>query len=451
MSAVLNLPSRPNSVTETGFELGFLANSALKTMFSRGVLLGQEIADALKLPFANIVGSALNSLRRDRLIEVSGSTGIGESAYRYVITREGRARARELMEQNQYVGPMPVTLNAYNKMVKAQSLAGHEITRDTLKRALAHLVLSDDIINQLGPAINAGKSVFLFGNTGDGKTSIGLATETLLPGAIWVPYAICVDGQIIKVFDALRHHTISEKIPGIATTSEPKGLLSHLVREQTADDPSMSEIRNRKTYDERWVLIHRPLIVGGGELTLKNLDLVFDPTLKIHEAPHQMKANGGVFLVDDLGRQQNSPREILSRWIVPLEKRVDYLTFATGQKIDVPFDALIIFATNLDPRQVSDEAFLRRLRYKIHITDPTWDEFREIFKREAEKRTLAYSEETFEYLIAEYYIKPKREPRGVHPRDILDGLVDIAHFRGMPPTLSKELVDRACQSYFLKG
>lgn len=420
-------------------------------MFSRGVLLGQEIADALKLPFANIVGNALNSLRRDRLIEVSGSAGVGESSYRYVITREGRARARELMDQNQYIGPMPVTLQAYTKMVKAQSRAGHEITRDTLKRALAHLVLSDEIINQLGPAINAGRSVFLFGNTGDGKTSIGLATETLLPGMIWIPYAIGVEGQIIKVFDAQHHRAISEKIQGIAATSEHKGLLSHLAREGTADNLAISEVRQNKAYDERWVLIHRPLIVGGGELTLKNLDLVFDPLLKIHEAPHQMKANGGVFLVDDLGRQQNSPREILSRWIVPLEKRVDYLRFAMGQKIEVPFDALIIFATNLDPKQVADEAFLRRLHYKIHITDPTWEEFREIFQGEAEKRTIPYSEESFEYLIAEYYTKPKREPRGVHPRDILDGLVDVAHFRDVPPTLSKDLVDSACQTYFLKG
>jgi hypothetical protein len=252
----------------------------------------------------------------------------------------------------------------------------------------------------------------------------------LLPGTILIPFAVTVDGHIVKIFDALHHESIPEK------TSD--------------DDPGLG-IRKGERYDRRWMLIRRPLIAVGGELMLENLDLVFDPTTKYYEAPYQMKANGGVFLVDDFGRQQVRPRDLLNRWIVPLEKRVDYLTLATGHKIDVPFDALIIFSTNLNPEELVDEAFLRRIRYKIHIVDPTWEEYREIFMREAARKSIPYSEEGLRYIVMEYYVKPKRKPRAVHPRDILDELVDIARFRGLPPALSKDLVDLACQTYFLKG
>jgi hypothetical protein len=224
---------------------------------------------------------------------------------------------------------------------------------------------------------------------------------------------------------------VSEQTPSDDATPERGGLLGYLDSEKTDRAGAAPRIHKDARYDQRWVCIHRPLIVGGGELALKELDLVFDPITKYYEAPHQMKANGGVFLVDDLGRQRVSPRGILNRWIVPLEKRVDYLTLRTGHKID--------------------EAFLRRLRYKIHLADPTWQEFREIFMREAAKRTILYTEEGLRYIVMEYYTKPKRRPRGVHPRDILDGLVEIAAFRGVPPTLSKELIDRACQVYFLEG
>ncbi len=447
---IRNLPLKPGSVTETGLDLGFLADLALKTMHTHGLLLGHEISDALKLPLADVVDKALDLLRRQRLIEVSGSAGVGAAAYRYAVTGAGRMRARELMNLNQYVGPAPVTLEAYCNMVKSQSLTGKAITRDELKHALSHLVLGDAVIDQLGPAINSGRSVFLFGNTGDGKTSIGLAIGTMLPGAIWIPYAVTVDRQIVKVFDALHHRAIAETASGNDAPRSRTGLLSHLDRDKTGDDGSISGPGKGERYDRRWVRIHRPLIVSGGELTLKNLELIFDPTTKYYEAPQQVKANGGAFLLDDLGRQPVSPRGILNRWIVPLGKRVDYLSLATGFKFEVPFDALILFATNLNPEDLADESILRRLRNRIHIPDPTWDEFREIFKREAAARTIPYAEEGLQYIVAEYYAKRKRSPRGAHPRDILGELVDIARFRGVPPTLSKELMDLACQSYFLE-
>lgn len=429
-SGARNLPPEPRAVEETGLNMAFLADLALKTMYVRGFLMGHEIADAMKLPFTSVLDKVLDYLRREHLCEVKGSGGFGESSYQYVISDEGRARARELMDHNQYVGPAPVRLEPYVKMVMAQSLTEQTVTQDALKRALSHLVLSQALLDQLGPAINSGKSIFLFGAAGNGKTAIAEAIGTLLPGTILIPYAVTVDTHIVKIFDALHHEPIPKK---------------------TGDDETSQGIHKGERYDRRWMLIRRPLIAVGGELTLENLDLVFDTTTKFYEAPYQMKANGGVFLVDDFGRQQVRPRELLNRWIVPLEKRVDYLTLATGHKVDVPFDALIIFATNLNPEELVDEAFLRRIRYKIHITDPTWEEYREIFMREAAKKGIPYSEDGLRYIVMEYYVKPKRKPRAVHPRDILDELVDIARFRGLPPTLTKELLDLACQAYFLRG
>ena len=425
-----NLPPEPKTIEDTGLSMAFLADLALKTMYTRGFLMGHEIADAMKLPFTGIVDKILDYLRREHLSEVKGSGGFGESSYQYMISDEGRARARELMEQNQYVGSAPVRLEAYTHMVAVQSMSGLTISFEQLKRAVSHLILSQTILDQLGPAINSGKSIFIFGSPGNGKTAIAEAIGTLMPGSILIPYAINVDGHIIKIFDPLHHHPIPEK---------------------TDDNEATPGIRKGERYDKRWVLIRRPMIAVGGELLLENLDLVFDPTMKYYEAPFQMKANGGVFLIDDFGRQQVRPRDLLNRWIVPLEKRIDYLTLVTGRKIDVPFDALILFSTNLNPEELVDEAFLRRIRYKVQVSDPTWEEYRDIFKRAAAKNSVPYSEDSLKYIIMEYYIKAKRKPRAVHPRDIIDELIDIAHFRGIPPVLSKELIDAACQAYFLKG
>ena len=429
-SILTHLPPEPRTVQDTGLPLAFLADLALKTMYVRGFLMGHEIAESMKLPFVNVIDQVLDYLRREHLCEVKGSSGFGESAYQYTISEEGRGRARELMDQNQYSGPAPVRLEAYTEMVQSQSLSGQAITSDRMKQALSHLVLNEQFFNQLGPAINSGKSIFLFGSPGNGKTAIAEGIGSMLPGDILIPYAANVDSHIIKVYDALHHRTIPEK--------------------QDDTDPSPG-IRKGERYDKRWVLIQRPMITVGGELLLETLDLVFDPTSKFYEAPFQMKANGGMFLIDDFGRQQIRPRDLLNRWIVPLEKRMDYLTLATGRKIDVPFDTMVVFSTNLNPADLVDEAFLRRIRYKIHVPDPTWEEFRGIFVQAAMRTGVPYSDEGLKYLITEHYIKPKRWPRAVHPRDILDELLDIARFRGVKPTMSKELIDAACHAYFLKS
>ena len=449
-SGIPNLPPQPTSITETGLSFGFLADLALKILRHRGSMLGRDVADGLRLPFLGVTDKLLDWMRQERLVEIRGAEGGVESTYQYVITHAGDQRALELMDRNQYLGPAPVTLAAYIAMVEAQSIKGHTITFDSLKSGLSHLVLNADIIERLGLAVTAGQSIFLFGNTGDGKTSIGLALGQLLPGAIWIPYAVMVEGQIIKVFDAGRHRPVAKKTSS-ESASVRRGLLNYLTREKNDGVEVIIGIGDDERYDERWTLIHRPLIVGGGEMTLKHLELLYDPTTKYYEAPQQMKANGGVFLLDDLGRQQTSPRALLNRWIVPLDKRVDYMTLATGYKFQIPFDVLVIFATNLTPIDIADESFLRRIRHKIHIPDPSWDEFCEIFKREAAKRAIPYSDSGMQYLFDEYYMKLKREPRGVHPRDLLDAIIEIARFQGCSPTLSNELIDLACQAYFIKN
>ncbi len=423
------LPPEPRSIEETGLNLSFLADLVMKAMYTRGFMMGHEIADAIKLPFANIVDRVLDFLRREHLTEVKGSSGLGESSYQYVLSEEGRNRTRELMNQCQYSGPAPIRLDVYSKAILTQSVSGQTITRDMIVRATQHLVLHETVFNQIGPAVNSGKSVFLYGDPGNGKTAIADAMGAMLPGVLFTPYAVYIDGHIIKVFDSLHHRPLPEN------------------PEEESGTPGL---RRGERCDRRWVLIKRPMIAVGGELMLENLDLVFDPTMKYYEAPFQMKANGGIFLIDDFGRQQVRPRDLLNRWIVPLEKRIDYLTLATGRKIDVPFDALIVFSTNLNPSELVDEAFLRRIRYKIQVFDPSWNDFREIFRRVVESRGIPYSEEALKYIVMEYYIKCKRKPRAVHPRDIVDELVDIARYRNVAPTLSQELIDLACAGYFMK-
>ena len=445
-----NLPRRLYSVQDTGLTLGAIADLTIKILYTRGVMRAQDIGEALKLPFYNVIAKVLEFLGTERLVEVRGEAEFGDKTMRYMVSRYGRMRVQELMERNQYCGPAPVTLQAYNQMVQSQSLLMQTIAPQDLRDALNHLVLSDDVINQLGPAVQSAKSVFIYGNAGNGKTSIGLSLNKLLTDTIWIPYAIDVQGQIIKVYDPLRHQAVLKNSETDAVTAPIRQGLLRRLNSKLEDAETAADLVISEPYDERWVLVRRPLIVAGGELTLNNLDLVYDSTMKYYEAPQQMKANGGIFLLDDLGRQQASAREILNRWTIPLEKRIDYLNLSIGYKFDVPFDVLIVFATNLQPETLVDESFLRRIRHKVHIADPTWDQFHEIFKRECAKHSVPYSESEIQALIDKQYIQANRQPRGVHPRDLLDQLVDIARFRQVPLALSSELLDLACQAYFLR-
>ena len=358
--------------------------------------------------------------------------GIGKTAYKYAITTQGRDRAKEFLEINQYTGPAPVPLAQYVEMIQRQAAARSYITQETIARAFSHLVLSKQMLDMLGPAINSGKSMFVYGAPGNGKSVVSEAIGHILGGEIYIPHALDVDGVVITVFDPINHKPIDGvKIP------EAEGFRSPILTEE-------------EDYDHRWVRCMRPFVFTGGELTLEMLDLSFNEISKFYEAPFQVKANGGVFLIDDFGRQLVRPKDLLNRWIVPLEKRVDYLTLHTGKKFEVPFDALIIFSTNLRPQELVDEAFFRRIRYKVHFNNPTLDDFKEIFKKYCRAKNIPYNPIIVDYMQGEYYQKYNIEMRCCHPRDIVEQIIDIARYLNIAPALTKELVDDACNSYFVK-
>lgn len=414
------VPRPPRSVQETGLSLGFLVDLALKILYFEGFLSGYELAERMKLPYSGVVDQVIEFLKREKLCEVKGAGGFAEAAYQYAISDKGRLMAREALDRSHYAGPAPVPLEAYNDAVRKQSLGQIVVHQRTMRQALSHLVISEEVFAKLGPAVNSGKSIFLYGPPGNGKTVIAEAIgKMIMTGTIYIPYAVEVDGQVIKVFDSVNH--------------------------VVAEPPAAG-----RNADPRWVCIRRPMIMVGGELTLETLDLVYDETNKYYEAPFQMKANGGMLLIDDFGRQQVRPRDLLNRWIVPLEKRVDFLTLHTGRKIEVPFDVLIVFATNLAPKDLVDEAFLRRIRHKIEIKNPTFDEYREIFRRVCQQKGVPYDDRGLAYLLQEYYIKPRRPLRACHPRDLVEQLIDIARYLNVPPTLSPELIDRAASAYFVE-
>jgi predicted ATPase with chaperone activity len=408
----------PTSVEETGLGLGFLTDLAIKIMYFEGNISGYKLAERVKLPYPGVVGKVIEFLKREKYCEVIGTGGYGEAAYQYAIAEKGRAIAREALDRSQYAGPAPVTLNAYTEATRRQPLGNVVVHQRKMRQALSHMVINEETFAQLGPAVNSGRSLFLFGHPGNGKTAIAESIGKMILGdAMYIPYAIEVGGQIIRVFDSV----------------------NHVMAESTS-----------RNHDPRWERIQRPVIITGGELTLETLDLVYDESNKYYEAPFQMKANGGMLLIDDFGRQQARPRDLLNRWIVPLEKRMDYLTLHTGRKIEVPFDVLIVFSTNLAPRDLVDEAFLRRIRHKIEIKNPSWDEYREIFRRVCEARGVPYDDRGLGYLIQEHYLKPNRPRRACHPRDLLDQLIDTARYTNVPPMLSKDLIDRACEAYFVE-
>ncbi len=414
------LPPRPRSIEETGLSLSYISDMVLRALYIIGEMTGQMIVEELHLPYENVIDQAIAYLRREQMVEIKGAGGIGEKAYRYQATSKGVGRAKEIGERTQYMGPAPVPLSAYAEMMRKQTTQGLLVTEEAIRQACSHLVLSDSLVQQLGPAVNSGRSIFLFGHAGNGKTSIAEAVAKLMSDTIVIPHAVVVAGQVIRVFDPIHH----EQVP--------------LPRDQEV------------LYDRRWVLSKRPVVVAGGELNMASLDLVYDEYSKYYEAPLQMKANGGLFLIDDFGRQQMRPRDLLNRWIVPLEKRVDYLTLHTGKKIEVPFDQLIIFSTNIEPKQLVDEAFLRRIRYKIEVGNPSPAEYREILRRVCKARGVPYSDEGLRYLLEHEYPKRNIEMRACHPRDLIDQLVDIARFTRTQPVMSRELLAAACRSYFVE-
>lgn len=417
-------PRPVRSVQETGLNIGLLSDLAIKTLYFSGYLSGNQIAAKMHLPFTGVVQEVVESLKKEKFVEVRGGGGLGSGAFEYVITMKGIEKAHEALARTQYAGPCPVTLEQYVDAMNAQAQIKMRVHQEILEKALSGLIISDEMYGRVGPAVNSGKAIFMYGPPGNGKTTIAQSVGKMILGApMWIPYAIDVDGQVIRVFDNVNH--------------------------QIMEDDDRRSTATGERIDQRWVRVSRPVIMVGGELTLETLDLVYDPINKYYEAPFQMKSNGGMFLIDDFGRQQVRPRDLLNRWIVPLESRVDFLTLSTGRKIEIPFNVLIVFSTNMPPADLVDEAFLRRIPHKIEVGDPSMEEFRQIFMRMCEAKRVPYDENGLKYLLKEWYINEDRNLRAVHPRDILEQIIDIARYENRPPQLTKDLLDRAAKAYFV--
>ena len=418
----------PTSIAETGVPEEMLVQLLVRTLFTQGELTERTAGNIMKLPFG-VMKELFTLIQKEKFCEVKGH---GESLgvlLRYVLTEAGRDRAKGYMELCRYVGPAPVSLQHYIDMVKSQPVHGLTIDRQTVTGATEHLVLTPGTVDQLGEAVNSGWAIFLYGPPGNGKTvlaeAIGKMLESVGGGEIYIPYAMEVDGQIIQVYDPITH-----------------------VKVDSPQEASRSLIENKKEYDSRWVLCKRPIEFAGGELTMATLDLSFNASAKYYKAPPHIKANGGVFLIDDFGRQLVRPRDLLNRWIVPLEKRVDYLTLHTGKVFQLPFDTIVLFATNLEPAKLADEAFLRRIRNKIYIADPTPERFKQIFEEVCAKKGVPYDDGAVDYLLKDVYEKYELNMRSCHPRDIVEQIISIAKFNSVPPNLSKKFIDRACHTYF---
>ena len=416
------VPPVPVTLADTGLTADKVEALIVKTLYA-GEMSGLQLAESLRLPYP-ILEPIVERARGERQIEVRGAAGAGTAGYQYALTDVGRDRARQYMEVNAYTGPAPVPLEAYVAAMKGLSSTRGFIDRQRLHQGFEHLVISEHIFEQLGPAVNANKAVFLYGSPGNGKTVIGEGLGRAIGGDMYMPYALDVDGYIVTMYDPITHDALE-------TDDAPRSIIAEAPR------------------DRRWVRIRRPVVIVGGELTLSMLDLTFNQVSKFYEAPLQLKANGGVFLVDDFGRQRMRPEDLLNRWIVPLESRVDYLTLHTGKKFQIPFDVLTVFATNLDPLSLADEAFLRRIPYKIEIEDPTLQQFARIFEMICQRRDVKFHPVMVSYLHRRHYRPLARPLRACQPRDLVEQVTALCQYRGEEPRITRELLDAACAAYFV--
>jgi hypothetical protein len=413
------VPMEPASFREAQLTDSEVEALILKFLLARGDATGRDIADQVALPFV-LVDELLRTMKNDQLVVHKGSAPMND--YQYQLTDIGRERGRRYSAYCSYFGAAPVALDDYILSVQAQSLTHLRPTPEALYQAFEDLLLNKRMLNRLGPALNSGRGLFLYGAPGNGKTSIAERVTAAFGQNIWIPRSLGIDGEIIRLFDPINH----EEVPV----------------------ESCSGVYDHRKIDRRWVRIRRPTIVTGGELTMSSLEVTVNTSTGVCEAPLQLKSNCGTLVIDDFGRQRMSIDELLNRWIVPLEKRYDFLNLPNGKKISVPFDQLIVFSTNLEPRDLVDEAFLRRIPYKIEVIDPTEKEFRELFQIMAPKLGFNYRPEPIDYLIETHYKKAGRTFRFCHPRDLLLQIRSFCAYRGQPLELTNESFDLAVDIYF---
>ena len=414
----------PSTLADTGLSEDLITQLVIKLLHFNANCTGVEIAHRVGLEFA-VVEPILETLKQSHQCEVVGGGLLGAPSFQYRITDHGRRRAQLFLEHNQYVGAAPVPLAQYREyMTKFQQETRRIVTPAAVRQAVSHLVLSDRVINQVGPAVTSGRSLFIYGAPGNGKTVIAQALHRLLEGPIAIPHALEVEGHIIRLYNPINHEPIPDD----------------------GADPWTTEAR----LDRRWVLCRRPKVVVGGELTMQSLDLAYSATTGFYNAPIQLTANGGLLVIDDFGRQVCSPREMLNRWIVPLESRVDFQTLQSGQKFELPFAVLLVFATNLRPSTLVDEAFLRRIGSKVLAESPTVEEFRAIFEGCCVQRGIAFESRHVDSLLRDWFQPRGVAPRGCHPRDLIDQALSLAEYLGQPRQLTSELLEAACASYFVE-
>lgn len=413
-------PHEPPSLNETGLPISLVESLVIKRLSVCGQSSGRQLAADLCLPFG-ILEELYQTLRVQQLIVHRAAAPLND--YYYCLTENGRERAAALLRNCSYTGPAPVPLLDYVMSVEAQTIRDERPRRAQLMRAFGDISVDEGLFECLGPAVNSGAGLFLYGEPGNGKTTLAQRITQCFGQAIWVPWAIYEDGQIIKFFDAAYHRPIKNE--GDSSLGVPHG--------------------------SRWLKIHRPTVIVGGELTLDSLEIRFDPVSNTSEAPLQMKSNGGCLLVDDFGRQRVEPHELLNRWIIPLENRIDFLTLSTGKKIQIPFEQLLIFSTNLDPLELADEAFLRRIPYKIEITDPSPREFQQLFASGCEKFECHYRPEVVDYLLEKHYRQTGRRLRRCHPRDLLQQIRNYCAYSELPLELKEDYIDLVAATYFTAG
>ena len=425
---------QPQSVEETGLHSGLLLDLCIKCIYFAGRPPAREIASHMALTFP-IVEELLDFLKREQFVEVVGTAGASESQYKYALTAKGMEKAEEVLQRGQYNGPAPVSFEQYVDVQYRQSVRGLHIDKGIIRKALSHLILDETTHSALGAAVNSGRSMLLYGNSGNGKSTAAATIGKMLPGQVLIPYAFEYNGHIIKVFDPRVHVEMPEEAPSDR-------------RNEELPRPALSE-GNERRRDRRWVRALRPVVMAGGSLSLQDLELSYSDISKFYVAPLQAKASGGVLVIDDFGRQLIEPKELLNRWILPLEQGIDHLTLHTGDTIEMPFDLLLVFSTNVPPRQLGDEAFFRRIRHKIEMPDPSQENFIRILKQVCQSKEILCPDEAINYLLETHYAQAKRCFRGCHPRDIVELIESIASYRDESPSLTRELIDLACSFYFV--